>query len=144
MGYNRFLRTCSIFEAELWGILDGLKLLQRRGHNHVIIHSDSLKVVKAIHECGSKVSTSAMIRRIHQLLSQESHWILRYIPREDNYCTDYLAKLAFVREENLYLFESPPDEVLDFRKRGFLAVRKKPRVRQKPDPHSHRLTPWDE
>ncbi|KAK5818499.1 uncharacterized protein LOC108477987 [Gossypium arboreum] len=113
MGYNRFLGTCSIFEAELWGILDGLKLIQRRGHNNVIIHSDSLEVVKAIHECGSKGSTSAMIRRIHRILSQESQWILRHISRENNYYADYLAKLAFEREEDLHLFESPPDEVLD-------------------------------
>lgn len=72
MGYNRFLGTCSIFDAELWGILDGLKLIKRRGHNNVIIHFDSLKVVKAIHESVSKSSTSALIRRIYRILSQES------------------------------------------------------------------------
>ncbi|MBA0743605.1 hypothetical protein Gogos_006271, partial [Gossypium gossypioides] len=31
LGYNRFLGNCSIFEEKLWGILDGLKLTQRRG-----------------------------------------------------------------------------------------------------------------
>ncbi|KAH1038645.1 hypothetical protein J1N35_040388 [Gossypium stocksii] len=72
MGYNCFLGNCSIFDAELWGILDGLKLIQRRGRNNVIIHFDSLEVVKAIHENISKSSTSALNRRIHWILSQES------------------------------------------------------------------------
>ncbi|MBA0747512.1 hypothetical protein Gogos_004423 [Gossypium gossypioides] len=44
IGYNRFIGNCLIFHAELWGILDGLKLIQRRGHSNVVIHSDSLKV----------------------------------------------------------------------------------------------------
>ncbi|XP_017632737.1 uncharacterized protein LOC108475276 [Gossypium arboreum] len=114
MGYNQFLGNCSIFDVELWGILDGLKLIQRRGHNNEIIHSDSLELVKVIHENVSKSSTSALIRRIHRILSQESQWILRYIPREDNKCADYLSKLAFEREKDLRLFESPPDDVLDF------------------------------
>ncbi|MFQ6642034.1 hypothetical protein Gotur_014917 [Gossypium turneri] len=30
IGYNRFLGNCSVFDAELLGILDGLKLIQRR------------------------------------------------------------------------------------------------------------------
>ncbi|KAK5840180.1 hypothetical protein PVK06_009065 [Gossypium arboreum] len=71
-------------------------------------------VVKAIHESVSKSSTSALIRRIHRILSQESQWILRYIPRKDNNCADYLAKLAFDKEDDLHLIESPQDEVLDF------------------------------
>ncbi|MBA0656025.1 hypothetical protein Goklo_008425, partial [Gossypium klotzschianum] len=32
LGYNRFLGNCSIFEEKIWGILDGLKLTQRTGH----------------------------------------------------------------------------------------------------------------
>ncbi|KAK5839190.1 hypothetical protein PVK06_007960 [Gossypium arboreum] len=97
MGYNRFIGNCSIFDAELWGILDGLKLIQWRGHDNVIIHSDSLEVVKAIHENDSKKPTSALLRRIHQILSQERQWIIRHIPREENKSVDYLAKIALGR-----------------------------------------------
>ncbi|KAH1121160.1 hypothetical protein J1N35_004320 [Gossypium stocksii] len=97
-----------------WGILDGLKLIQRRGHSNVVIHSDSLEIVKAIHGNVLKISSSALIRRIHRILSKESHWTLRYIPKEENQCVDYLAKLAFERNEDLQLVETPPDAVLDF------------------------------
>ncbi|KAH1038644.1 hypothetical protein J1N35_040387, partial [Gossypium stocksii] len=33
---------------------------------------------------------------------------------EDNKCADYLAKLASERWEDLQLFESPPNEALEF------------------------------
>ncbi|KAH1096691.1 hypothetical protein J1N35_013612 [Gossypium stocksii] len=72
-GFYRFLGKCSAFNAELWGILEGLKLLQRLGYDHVIIRSDSLEVVKGIHEAPLNASNSALIRRIHRIMSQENH-----------------------------------------------------------------------
>ncbi|KAH1082225.1 hypothetical protein J1N35_021986 [Gossypium stocksii] len=116
MGYSRFLGNYSIFYAELLGILDGLKLVQSRGHNNVIIHSDSLEVIRAIHENASRTSSSALIRRIHRILSHESQWLLRYTPRDDNRCADYFAKLAFNREKDLCLYEYPPSDVLELLK----------------------------
>lgn len=59
-GFHRFLGKCSVFNAELWGILDGLKLIQRLDYDHVIIHSDSLEAVKGILD-SSNVSNSALI-----------------------------------------------------------------------------------
>ncbi|MBA0774609.1 hypothetical protein Gotri_009808, partial [Gossypium trilobum] len=32
MGYNRYLGQCEVFDANLWGILDGLVLLQGLGY----------------------------------------------------------------------------------------------------------------
>ncbi|KAH1106005.1 hypothetical protein J1N35_009773 [Gossypium stocksii] len=107
MGYNRFLGNYLIFDSELLDILGDLKLIQRKDHSNVIIHLDSLEVVKVINDNISKSSTSALIRRIHRILSQENQWILRYILKEENQCTDYLAKLAFGREEDLQLVEVP-------------------------------------
>ncbi|KAH1106773.1 hypothetical protein J1N35_010541 [Gossypium stocksii] len=72
IGYNRFLGNCLIFYIELWGILDDLKLIQCRGYSNVVIHFDSLEVVKAIHDNVSNISNSALIRKIHRILSQES------------------------------------------------------------------------
>lgn len=68
----------------VWGILDGLKLLQRRGYAKVVIQSGNLEIVKAIHDSASKTSHSALIRRIHHILSQESNWAIRYIHREEH------------------------------------------------------------
>ncbi|MBA0809845.1 hypothetical protein Gohar_025460, partial [Gossypium harknessii] len=78
IGYNRFLGNYSIFDAEFWGILDGLKLIQRRGHSNVVIHFDSLEKVNEF----------------------------KIYPMEENQCADYLAKLAFERKEDLQLVET--------------------------------------
>ncbi|MBA0671874.1 hypothetical protein Goklo_007497 [Gossypium klotzschianum] len=83
-GYNRYLGKCSIFYAELWGILEGLKLIQRKSHDNVIIQSNNLEVVKAIQGRVYTTLNSALIRQIQSILSQENQWFLRYIPREQN------------------------------------------------------------
>lgn len=71
LGYNKFLGNCSILDAKLWGILEGIKLTQKRGRDKVIIQSDCLEAIKAVHESISNTSNSTLIRRIHHLLSQE-------------------------------------------------------------------------
>ncbi|MBA0570789.1 hypothetical protein Golob_004398, partial [Gossypium lobatum] len=50
LGYNHYLGIYSVFDAELWEILDGLTLIQRRGYNNVFIHTNILEVVKALQD----------------------------------------------------------------------------------------------
>ncbi|MBA0569492.1 hypothetical protein Golob_003215 [Gossypium lobatum] len=71
VGYYRFLGKCSVFDAELWGILDGLKIIQRRGHVHVTIQTDSSEVVKSILDSSSIESNSTLIRRISKQVLME-------------------------------------------------------------------------
>ncbi|MBA0668711.1 hypothetical protein Goklo_001598, partial [Gossypium klotzschianum] len=111
-GYNRYLGKYSIFDAKLWGILEGLKLIQRGGYDKVIIQSDSLEVVKAIQRSFFNSLNSALIRRIQCILSQEGQWLLLYIPREQNQVAGCLAKLTLVNKEELQVFDSPPMESL--------------------------------
>lgn len=103
-GFHRFLGKCSVFDADLWDILDGLKLVQRRGHDQVIILSDCLEVVKAILGSSSTSSNSALIRHIHTILSQETQWTLRFILREQNQVADCLAKQALIEKANMQVF----------------------------------------
>ncbi|MBA0801376.1 hypothetical protein Gohar_011746, partial [Gossypium harknessii] len=49
-GYNRHFGECLVFYVELWSILDGLNLIERRGHDNVIIQSDSLEAIRAIQD----------------------------------------------------------------------------------------------
>ncbi|KAH1081557.1 hypothetical protein J1N35_021318 [Gossypium stocksii] len=90
-------------------ILDSLKIIQRRGHAHVIIQTDSLEVVKSTLGNPSIDSNSYLIRRIRKILSQEDNWILKYIPKEHNQVADCLAKQALLDEANLQTFEAPPE-----------------------------------
>ncbi|MBA0731154.1 hypothetical protein Golax_020609, partial [Gossypium laxum] len=43
LGYNRRFKKCSIFDVELWGILEGLTLLQSRHCDRVLIQTDSME-----------------------------------------------------------------------------------------------------
>ncbi|MBA0863273.1 hypothetical protein Goshw_018898, partial [Gossypium schwendimanii] len=107
IGYNRFLGSCSVFKAELWGILDGLNLLIDCGLDNVMIHSNSIEVVMAIQESSTGRSNTALIRRILQLLSQTSHWNIYNIPREENQEADNLAKFAHSGRQGLRMFGKP-------------------------------------
>ncbi|KAH1115159.1 hypothetical protein J1N35_008537 [Gossypium stocksii] len=102
LGYNKYLGNYLILNVELWGILDGLELIQCRGNAKVVIQSDSLEAVKAIHENAWKTSHSALLRRIHRILSQERSWLLRYTLREQNQSADLIAKLAFGEKRKIY------------------------------------------
>ncbi|MBA0817576.1 hypothetical protein Gohar_019654 [Gossypium harknessii] len=84
MGYNRFLGECSVFDVELWGILDGLSLIQDKHFEGVLIQVDSLKMIETIREFSSTDSNSTLIRRIHQILAKVGHWVIEYIPNELN------------------------------------------------------------
>ncbi|MBA0692114.1 hypothetical protein Goari_009702 [Gossypium aridum] len=84
MGFNRRLERCTIFEAKLWGISDGLSLLQGRKCDRVLMPTYSLEVIEVIKGFNSKNSNSALIRRIYQHLKTVDHWLLQYIPREEN------------------------------------------------------------
>ncbi|KAH1055333.1 hypothetical protein J1N35_033398 [Gossypium stocksii] len=83
-GFHSYLGKVSVLDAELWGILNGLKLIRQRGYDHVIISSDCLEVIKAINGRSSTSPNSTLIRCIHNILSQEKQWSLRYIPRDHN------------------------------------------------------------
>ncbi|MBA0571167.1 hypothetical protein Golob_004755, partial [Gossypium lobatum] len=60
------------------GILDGLLIIQKRGHDRVFIQSDNL---------------------------EEGQWFLRHAPRENNQVVDGLAKMTFVNKEGLCMFD---------------------------------------
>ncbi|MBA0862751.1 hypothetical protein Goshw_012381 [Gossypium schwendimanii] len=60
---NRFLDNWSIFDAEIWGLLDDLSLLHEQRHRRVIIQSDSLEAVKVIQDKSLEASSSTLLGR---------------------------------------------------------------------------------
>ncbi|MBA0736071.1 hypothetical protein Gogos_009660, partial [Gossypium gossypioides] len=53
-GFNRRLRKCFVFEAELCGIIDGVTLVQGRQHDRVFVLTNNLEVIRVIKEALSK------------------------------------------------------------------------------------------
>ncbi|MFQ6660982.1 hypothetical protein Gotur_029293 [Gossypium turneri] len=112
MGFNRYLGACLIFDIELWGILDGLTLIQDSSFADVIIQMDSLKVVKAIQDTSSMALNSALIRQIHHLLANVGPWAIQHIPKEFNKSADCIAKLALDTRQSLKVFKEILRDVL--------------------------------
>ncbi|MFQ6644079.1 hypothetical protein Gotur_029925 [Gossypium turneri] len=80
IGFSIFLENYTVMEAELWGILDGLKLILDRGFERVLIQADSLEATTAIQEGAFGISNSTLLRRIDQILIKVKPWRIQHIP----------------------------------------------------------------
>ncbi|MBA0875215.1 hypothetical protein Goshw_027940 [Gossypium schwendimanii] len=104
--FNKYLRNCSIFYNEAWGILERLSLIIEWSYDNVLIQFDCLETVITIQERSFERSNSALVRRIHQTLSWFKQWSIRHISREENSEADHLVKLVQHRTFDLRLFET--------------------------------------
>ncbi|MBA0678865.1 hypothetical protein Goari_020184 [Gossypium aridum] len=50
LGYNRRVENCSVYETELWGILDGVTLTQRSFHDRLSNKTNNLEFIRNIKE----------------------------------------------------------------------------------------------
>ncbi|MBA0596174.1 hypothetical protein Gorai_013005, partial [Gossypium raimondii] len=107
-GFNKYLGSSSVFDGKLWIILDGLTILINWGSDNVLIQSNSLEAVKDLQDSPLEGSNSALTRRIQQMLSLFSCWIIIHISREDNQDVDKLVKMAHERWHGVQLFEDLP------------------------------------
>ncbi|KAK5818680.1 hypothetical protein PVK06_023624 [Gossypium arboreum] len=48
--FNRYLGRCTVFEAELWDILNGLPVLLSKWFKRETIQSDNLEVIRVLHD----------------------------------------------------------------------------------------------
>ncbi|MBA0702873.1 hypothetical protein Goari_026982, partial [Gossypium aridum] len=111
LGFTHYLGRCSVFEVELWGILDRFLVLLNRGFKRVIVQFDNLEVVKVLQDEAIMDSRMTLLRKIQQIMRIGGQWRIRYIPRENNLIVDYLAKLSLTRS-GLPIFDDVPNEVL--------------------------------
>ncbi|MBA0743542.1 hypothetical protein Gogos_006208 [Gossypium gossypioides] len=101
-----------VFDAKLWGVLDGFTLIHERGYKKVVIHIDNLEVVKVIQIAHLVDSFSALLRRIHMSLQAIQHWKIKHVPREWNEVVDRIVKLATIRSTNMQIFEDIREELI--------------------------------
>ncbi|MFQ6650614.1 hypothetical protein Gotur_022594, partial [Gossypium turneri] len=83
----------------LWGIWDGLLLLQKKGHDKALVQPDCLEVVKAIQEGDFVSSNLVLLQRIMQLLQNKDHWVIRHMPRESNQVNNLIVPLSSDEKE---------------------------------------------
>ncbi|MBA0778357.1 hypothetical protein Gotri_006227 [Gossypium trilobum] len=46
MGFNHFLSNCSVFNVDIWGILDDLSLLKDWGMERILIQVDNIELAQ--------------------------------------------------------------------------------------------------
>ncbi|KAH1067382.1 hypothetical protein J1N35_032369 [Gossypium stocksii] len=63
----RYWANKKVSEVELWGILNGLTLIQIMSYFDLRIQSDSVKVIKIIQDSSLTSSNSVFTRHIHHL-----------------------------------------------------------------------------
>ncbi|XP_040967868.1 protein TsetseEP-like [Gossypium hirsutum] len=64
IAFAKHLSNCTILEAELWGILNGLTLILDRHFGKILIQTDSIEANNVILEDSSKNSSSALVTSI--------------------------------------------------------------------------------
>ncbi|GMI94853.1 hypothetical protein HRI_003154600 [Hibiscus trionum] len=110
-GFNRRLGCCSVLNAELWAVLEGLRHAWRCGFHRVEIESDSREAVDCV-VAGSRVRTAnALVIVIEEYLKRDWEVAVKCVGRESNAVADWFAKKARDNELGEWFYETPPMEV---------------------------------
>ncbi|KAE8689105.1 hypothetical protein F3Y22_tig00110943pilonHSYRG00004 [Hibiscus syriacus] len=112
LGFGKLLGICSIIEAELWGIHEGLSHAWNLGERQIMVEADSLEVIRMLQGNINRGSIFTLLDRVSVLLNQEWTVTLRHINRDANKVADKLARLAAARSDDHTVFYSPPPKVL--------------------------------
>ena len=109
LGFSANLGTCSITQAELWGVFYGLLLAESLGCSNLIVEVDSLCAVLLcqnstldFHACRPLISA------VHNLCSRDWSVTICHAFREANLCADSLAKYGHQCPLGLSVFHSLP------------------------------------
>lgn len=112
-GIQPFLGVCSPFEAEVWGILDGILILLNKGFRRIIILIDNLEVAQNLSALNLEDSGIVVLRRTQRVMQSEGEWKIEHIPRNLNLVADSLAKLSLNWKSNLQIIVEALKEILD-------------------------------
>ncbi|MCI38130.1 ribonuclease H protein, partial [Trifolium medium] len=100
---------CSAYLAELWGVLDGLRLAREQGITKLKVQADSRVVVQTLNSSntGSTVGWR-LIWEIRQLLALDWEIRIFHTYREANACADALASMGCDHGPGLRVYEQCP------------------------------------
>lgn len=113
--YSKHLGVCSVVQAELWGILLGVRLLRERSIPQVVIELDSTTCIGMISTgCVASHPCASMVEEIRRILRTFVQVTWGHVFREANSVVDALEKfgmdpgIGFCRFQSLPGFCSVP------------------------------------
>ncbi|KAK5835835.1 hypothetical protein PVK06_011547 [Gossypium arboreum] len=112
-GYAATGGVCSPFEAEVWGILDGILILLNKGFRRIIILIYNLEVAQNLSALNLEDLGIVVFRRTQRVMQSEGEWKIEHIPRNLNLVADSLAKLSLNWKSNLQIIVEALKEILD-------------------------------
>ncbi|MBA0758007.1 hypothetical protein Gotri_021044 [Gossypium trilobum] len=92
--HERLQGVCSPFEAEVWGILDGILIFLNKGYRRIIIMTDNLEVAQNLADLDLEDSGITVLRRTQRIMQSEREWKIKHILRNQNLVANRLAKLS--------------------------------------------------
>jgi hypothetical protein len=105
-GFRKIIGRGEIYIAELWGVLEGMRLARRMNFYKVEVRINSLGIVKDINrKQASKMCGRALIRKIVDLLVHDWEVIFKHFYREANHLADALAKHSFLVKDEIGFFQ---------------------------------------
>jgi len=112
VGYSEYLGYCSIFKAELRGILRGLKIAKEHHITKLWIRTDSTSVVNALKNFRSEHREHFfLLQQCIQLLKWDRWEVqISHCFRETNQVADKLATIGTEGRLGVTIFQSPPPE----------------------------------
>ncbi|KAK2365828.1 heat shock 70 kDa protein [Trifolium repens] len=111
-GFAKCVGLCSAFIAELWGVVEGLRLAHRLGFKKVELNIDSEAVVHVVNNgISSSVMGYSLLQRIRNLLSMDWTVEMKHTYREANKCADGMANLGCTLRYDVIYFNSCPAQI---------------------------------
>lgn len=110
---GRSIGTCSIEQAELWGINDALLLAWDFNWENIIIETDCAQAIVAISNKSHGRSNRDLVIRIKELCQRRWIVILKHIPREANCAAHILAGTMQNKSFGFTRFTDIPIEIIE-------------------------------
>ncbi|KAG8474496.1 hypothetical protein CXB51_031152 [Gossypium anomalum] len=114
VGFTRFLRLCTPFEAKVWGILDGILILLNKGYRRATILTDNFEVAQVLKNLNLEDFGITVLRKIQRIMKAEGTWRIKHISRSKNLVVNYLAKLSLSWKSSLQILNKAPKKIIDF------------------------------
>ncbi|KAK8693449.1 hypothetical protein V6N13_071033 [Hibiscus sabdariffa] len=94
IGYSVFIGRCSVLEAELWGVVKGLRLAWNVGIQVVLLEVDNDDVARMVRDSMRVSGLHGLVSLIRELLDRDWMVRVRQVWRSTNRVADGIAKLA--------------------------------------------------
>ncbi|XP_037495760.1 uncharacterized protein LOC119370866 [Jatropha curcas] len=101
--------SCSVLNAELWAMLEGLYLAKGQGVSHLLIECDNTVAVQLVQgQTQSSGVVQKLVLLIQNILNSDSQCQVVHVYREANWCADYLSKFAGSFSFGSHFLQDPP------------------------------------